>query len=88
MLPFSFFYSHVFVLEEVLLAATAAKFPDVTTIIGDEFVSLDGLLGVLLANDDLLLIVDVVLLPLVLNIELLLLFIVALDARTGVGLIG
>lgn len=72
----------------MLLAATAAKFPEVATSIGDGFNSLVGLLGVLLANEDLLLIVDVVLLPLVLNIELLLLFIVALDARTGVGFIG
>lgn len=73
----------------MLLAVTAAKLPDVETCnTGEEFVSLGGLLGVLLTSADLLLIVDVVLLPLELKIELLLLFIVALDARTAVGLIG
>lgn len=71
------------------MAATDAKFPDVDTCsMGDEFVSRVGLLGVLLTIDDLLLTVEVVLLPLVLNIELLLLFIVALEARTAVGFIG
>lgn len=85
-------------IEAVLLAAaTAAKLPpNATWSTGDEEGLLlgslgaveSGLLGVLLTSADLLLTVDAVLFPLVLKMELLLLFIVALEARTAIGFIG
>lgn len=76
-------------LEEGLLAATAAKLPVVERgHTGDGLSRDEGLLGVLLTRLGLLLGVDIVLIPLEFNIELVLLFIVVLEALTAVGLIG
>lgn len=81
----------VFGLEDVLLvAATAAKLPDVDICDNNgELSRAVTLLGVLLTNVGLLLGVDVVLLLLEFNMELLLLlFNVVLDALTAVGFTG
>lgn len=76
-------------LEEGLLAATAAKLPVVgITHTGDGLSRDEGLLGVLLIRFGLLFGVDIVLLPLEFNIELVLLFMVVLEALTAVGLMG
>lgn len=76
-------------LEEGLLAATAAKLPVVgIDNTGDGLSRDEDLLGVLLIKLGLLFGVEIVLFPLEFNIELLLLFIVVLEALTAVGLIG
>lgn len=80
------------VLLEVLLAVTAAKFPVVVwgpgEVLSRVTVPLLGVLQTRVDEDDLLLGVDVVLFALVFKIELLLLFIVVLEALTAIGLIG
>lgn len=78
-------------LEDGLFAATAAKFPAVDTgQTGDGFVIslVVCLLGVLLTRFTLLFGVGIVLFTLEFSTEFELLFIVVLEARTAIGLMG